>query len=73
METKNKALCALEKKKTNKPTRPSDSQIFSGKDFHESKFLHLLIPRETLMSGPGSPGWPRSSFPTSINLWAINL
>ena len=30
--------------------RPSDSQMFSGKDFYECKFLHLLIPRETLMS-----------------------
>ena len=30
--------------------RPSDSQIFSGKDTYESKFLHLLIPREALMS-----------------------
>ena len=68
--TKNKALCALGKTQEN---RPSDSQIFSGKDFYESKFLHLLTPRETLMSGPGSPGWPLSSFPTSINLWAINL
>ena len=41
METKNKALCALGKTQKN---RPSDSQMFSGKDFYESKFLHLLIP-----------------------------
>ena len=47
MKTKNKALCALGKIQKN---RPSDSQMFSGKDFYESKFLHLLIPRETLMS-----------------------
>ena len=44
METNNKALCALEKPQKN---RPSDSQMFSGKDFYESKFLHLLMPRET--------------------------
>ena len=30
--------------------RPSDCQMFSGKDFYEYKFLHLLIPRETLIS-----------------------
>ena len=47
MKTKNKALCALGKPWKN---RPSDSQMFSGKDFYESKFLHLLIPREVLMS-----------------------
>ena len=47
METKTKALCALGKTRENKP---SDSQMFSGKDFRESKFLHLLTPRETLMS-----------------------
>ena len=47
VETKNKALCALGKTQKN---RPSDSEMFSGKDFYESKFLHLLIPRETLMS-----------------------
>ena len=44
---KNKALCALGK---TQKKRPSDSQMFSGKDFYESKFLHLLIPTETLMS-----------------------
>ena len=47
METKNKALCALEKKKKD---RPSDSQMFSGKDFYESKFLHLLIPSSVQFS-----------------------
>ena len=36
VETKNKALCALEK---NQKNRPSDSQMFSGKDFYESRFL----------------------------------
>ena len=45
--TKNKALCALGKTQEN---RPSDSQIFSGKDFYVSNFLHLLTHRETLMS-----------------------
>ena len=44
---KNKALCALGKTQKN---RPSDSQMFSGKDFYESKFVYLLVPRETLMS-----------------------
>ena len=47
VETKNKALCALGKSQKN---RLSDSQMFSGKDFYESKSLHLLISRETLMS-----------------------
>ena len=47
METKNKALCALGKTQGN---RPSENEMFSGKDFYESKFLHLLIPRETLTS-----------------------
>ena len=47
METKNKTLRALGKPWKN---RPAESQMFSGKDFYESKFLHLLIPRETLMS-----------------------
>ena len=28
----------------------SDSQMLLVKDFYESKFLHLLTPRETLMS-----------------------
>ena len=27
-----------------------DSKMFSGKVFYQSKFLHLVIPRETLMS-----------------------
>ena len=31
--------------------------MFSGKDFYESKFLHLLIPRETLMSGTNVWTW----------------
>ena len=44
---KSKALCALGKTWKN---RPSDSQRFSGKDFYKSRFLHLLILRETLMS-----------------------
>ena len=47
VKTKNKALCALGKPWKN---RPSDSQMFSGKDFYESKFLHLPIYRETRMS-----------------------
>ena len=47
VETKSKALCALGKIQKNSPL---DSQMFSGKDNYESKFLHLLIPRETLMS-----------------------
>ena len=36
----------------NGQNRPSDSQMFSGKDFffYEPKFLHLLIPREILTS-----------------------
>ena len=38
------ALGALGKLQKN---RPSDSQMFSGKDFYESKFLYLLIPRKT--------------------------
>ena len=42
VETKNKALCALGKTQKNSP---SASQMFLGKDFYESKFLHLLIPR----------------------------
>jgi len=46
MKTKNKALCALGKTRK----QASDSQMFSGKDFYESKFLHLLIHREVLMS-----------------------
>ena len=48
MDTKNKALCVLGKKQTK--NRPSDSQMFSGEDFYASKFLHLFIPREALMS-----------------------
>ena len=74
VETKNKAFCALEKPQEN---RPSDSQIFSGKDFYESNFLHLLPPRETLVSRTNVWTWfswlHLSSFPTSINLWAIYL
>ena len=47
VEIRNKALCALGKTQKN---RPSESQMFSGKDFYEPNFLHLLVPRETLMS-----------------------
>ena len=82
METKNKVLCALGKIKTqtNKQTnknRPSDSQMFSGKDFYESKFLHLLIARETLMSRTNVWTWFSWLAPQwlsmSVNLWAIYL
>ena len=38
------ALGALGKPQKN---RPSDSQMFLGKDFYESKFLYLLMPRKT--------------------------
>ena len=46
-DKKNKAHYALRKTWKN---RPSDSQMFSDKDFYESKFLHLLTAREILMS-----------------------
>ena len=51
-DKKQGTLCSGKNQNTNKQTknRTSDSQMFSGKDFYESKFLHLLIPRETLMS-----------------------
>ena len=47
MESKNKALYALGK---TQKTGLQISQMFLGKDFYESKFLHLLMPREALMS-----------------------
>ena len=50
---------------TNWKNRPTDGQVFSGKDFYESKFLYLLTLRETLTSqnnGPGSPGCPSAAF-----------
>ena len=47
VEIRNKALCALGKTQKN---RHSDSQMFSGKDFYESKFLHLLIPSSVQFS-----------------------
>ena len=40
MESKNKALYALGK---TQKTGLQISQMFLGKDFYESKFLHLLI------------------------------
>ena len=59
MEIKKKkksTLCSVR----NPENMLSHSLMLSGKDFYESKFLHLLIPREILMSqpmsGPGSPG-----------------
>ena len=53
-DKKNKALCALGK---TQKIRPSDSQMFSGKDFYEFKFLYLLIPREALMSQTNVLTW----------------
>ena len=47
MEIRNKALHALGKAQKN---QPSECQMLSGKGFSERKFLHLLIPREALMS-----------------------
>ena len=47
VDTKNMALCTLGKTQKNKS---SHGQMFSGKDFYEPKFLHLLIAKEILMS-----------------------
>ena len=47
VEIRNKALSALGKTRKN---WPSESQMLSGKGFSEHKFLHLLSPREALMS-----------------------
>ena len=72
---KNKALCALVKTQKN---RPSDSQLFSGKDFYESKFLHLLIPREILMSWTNVWTWfawlaPPAVFLLSLIIGPVSL
>ena len=56
METKNKTLCALGKTKTKQNKTGLQIDIFS-KDFYESKFLHLLILRETLMSRINAWTW----------------
>ena len=63
--------------------RPSDSYIFSGKDFHKPQLLHLLILTETLTSWTNvclilvllasSSFRLLGSFSISINLWAIYL
>ena len=54
MESKNKALYALGK---TQKTGLQISQMFLGKDFYESKFLHLLMPREALMSQTNVLTW----------------
>ena len=70
METKSKALCALGKIQKN---RPSDSQMFSGKDFYEPKFLHLLIPRETLMSWINVWTWVSWLAPQQVSYFYYSL
>ena len=63
VEIKNKALCALGKTQKN---WPSDSQMFSGKDFMSPNsciFSHLEKHwHHEPMSGPGSPGSPWAAF-----------
>ena len=51
--------------------RPSYSQMFSGKDvffFYESKFLHLLIPRDTVMSWTNVWTWFSWIAPPQLSL-----